>query len=54
MSAKDVSGGAQASAANAKKVEDDDAGEKAVEQWKIKKLIKTLEAARGCARAGRR
>lgn len=28
-------------------VEDDESGEKAVEQWKIKKLIKTLEAARG-------
>jgi peptide chain release factor subunit 1 len=27
--------------------EEDDSGEKAVEQWKIKKLIKTLEAARG-------
>ena len=38
---------------NAKKPKDDenqeevDSGEKAVEQWKIKKLIKTLEAARG-------
>lgn len=29
------------------KVEDKDEAEKAVEQWKIKKLIKTLEAARG-------
>lgn len=26
---------------------DIDAGEKAIEQWKIKKLIKSLEAARG-------
>ncbi len=48
MSAHDRSGNASlASAANAKKIEEDDSGEKAVEQWKIKKLIKTLEAARG-------
>jgi hypothetical protein len=27
---------------------DPEAGEKAIEQWKIKKLIKSLEQARGC------